>query len=99
MKEEVRPPAHGACRPGGPGGRGGAGMRDNLLTLELLEPRSLPSVTSVLAGGVLTVTGTPGRDSIRVALEASTGDLVVRSFAQEVGRFASAAVTSIVLDG
>src|SRR5439155_23648070 len=50
-------------------------------------------------GGVLSITGTPARDNIIVALDAARGELVVYDFAQEVARFASAAVTRLSING
>jgi uncharacterized protein GlcG (DUF336 family) len=65
------------------------------LELELLEPRTVPSVSAVLAGNVLTITGGPGREIIQVSLDAANADLIVSDAAGEVGTFASAAVQSI----
>ena len=67
------------------------------LSVEPLEPRCLLAATASLLGGVLTVTGTPGRDNVHVSLDAAAGQLVVRSFADVIGRFASAAVASIAI--
>src|SRR5262249_26283275 len=54
-----------------------------------------PSTASVVAG-VLTVTGTPGDDRIRVYLDAA--NLVVLDGTTEIARVASASVTSIAID-
>ena len=67
------------------------------LSVEPLEPRFLQASTASLLGGVLTVTGTPDRDNVHVSLDAASGQLVVRSFADVVGRFDSAAVASIAI--
>lgn len=67
--------------------------------VERLESRLVPSVTAAVVGGVLTVQGTPGKDNVKVAVDDQTGELVVRSYAAEVGRFAPAAVTGIRIDG
>ena len=67
------------------------------LSVEPLEARCLQASTASLLGGVLTVTGTPDRDNIHVSLDAASGQLVVRSFADVVGRFDSAAVASIAI--
>src|SRR5262245_8233714 len=69
------------------------------LVVEELETRTLPSVTAALAGGVLSITGTPERDNIIVSLDAARVELVVYDFAQEAARFASTAVTRISIDG
>ncbi len=63
------------------------------LHLERLEARAVPAVTAGLAGGVLTVTGTPGRDRIDVLLD--QGRLVVRDHGLPVAAFNPAAVASI----
>jgi uncharacterized protein GlcG (DUF336 family) len=78
-------------------------MPDNLRRgarpeVEPLEGRYAPA-TAALVGGTLTVTGTAERDNLRVSLDEATNDLVVRSFAAEVGRFDSAAVSAIVMEG
>ncbi len=67
------------------------------LSVEPLETRFLQASTASLLGGVLTVTGTPDRDNVHVSLDAASGQLVVRSFADVVGRFDSAAVASIAI--
>jgi uncharacterized protein GlcG (DUF336 family) len=69
------------------------------LGVERLEGRDLPSVSAALAGGVLTITGGPERDNIRVLPDPGGADLVVYNFLQPVGQFTSAAVQSIVVDG
>lgn len=66
------------------------------LTCERLEPRDVPSVTAALAGGTLNVLGTEGNDRIRVIRDG--GDLVVLDGTAEAGRFASGAVTAVILD-
>ena len=67
------------------------------LSVEPLEPRCLMAATASLLGGVLTVTGTPGRDNVHVSLDPATGQLVVRSFLDVIGRFAPATVASIAI--
>jgi uncharacterized protein GlcG (DUF336 family) len=57
----------------------------------------LPAATASLLGNVLTVVGTPDRDNIHVSLDAGTNQLVVRSFADTIGVFDSAAVGSIAI--
>jgi uncharacterized protein GlcG (DUF336 family) len=69
------------------------------LRVERLEPRDLPAVASVLAGGLLTITGGPERTDIRVLLDTSRGDLVVYDHGLETARFASAAVSAITING
>ncbi|MBY0231283.1 MAG: hypothetical protein K2W96_18530, partial [Gemmataceae bacterium] len=68
------------------------------LGVEGLESRLVPAVTAALGGGVLAIVGDAANDNIRVQLDAPAGQLVVRSFGLEAGRFANAAVTSIVID-
>jgi len=68
------------------------------LRVEPLEPREVPATASV-GGGVLTVLGTPDRDRIDVWLDGRTSQLVVTDSNQEIGRFASAGIGSIVVDG
>ena len=65
------------------------------LSVERLEPRCLLAATATLAGALLTVTGTPDRDNIHVSLDGATNQLVVRSFADVIGRFNNAAVATI----
>ena len=65
--------------------------------LEELEPRNLMSVTDSLLGGVLTVTGGPGRETIHISLDQPTAELVVQDAAGVVGRFASSDVQSIAI--
>jgi uncharacterized protein GlcG (DUF336 family) len=59
---------------------------------ERLEPRDVPA-SATLAAGALTVTGDPTADRIRVYLDGAS--LVVIDRTAELGRFASASVTSI----
>src|SRR5436305_6566522 len=77
----------------GPARKGDGMARSVRLRVERLETRAVPAVTAGLAGGVLTVTGTPGRDDIDVFLD--RGRLVVRDHGLQVGSFAPAAVNSI----
>ena len=67
------------------------------LELERLEPRNLLAVTSSLAGGVLTVVGSPNREIIRVLFDPTADQIVVQDAQGDVGRFASPAVTSIAI--
>ena len=67
------------------------------LTLEPLEPRTCPSVSAVLGGGVLTIAGGPGRETIHVSLDAANADLIVSDAAGQVAAFASASVQSIAI--
>ncbi|MFO0842716.1 MAG: heme-binding protein [Gemmataceae bacterium] len=66
--------------------------------VEPLEPRNVPATASLVAG-TLTVAGTPERDNLRVSLDERTNELVVRSFASEIGRFDAGAVGSVVVEG
>jgi uncharacterized protein GlcG (DUF336 family) len=68
------------------------------LRVEPLESREVPATASV-AGGVLTVLGTPDRDRIDIFLDARTSQLVVTDSNREIGRFASAGVGAIIVDG
>src|SRR6266851_1069391 len=65
------------------------------LGVEVLESREMLSVSATLSGGVLSILGGPGKDSIRVFLDPSNQDLVVYDFAVEQARFAAPAVNSI----
>ncbi|HUR53729.1 MAG TPA: hypothetical protein VMZ71_06340, partial [Gemmataceae bacterium] len=65
-----------------------------LLWCEHLEPRDVPA-TAVVVAGVLTITGTPGDDRIRVFQDAA--DLVVLDGTTEIARVTSAGVTSIAI--
>src|SRR5262245_10798520 len=66
------------------------------LRCEPLEDRATPA-PATLAAGTLTVTGTAADDRIRVVLEGD--ELRVLEGTNELGRFASAAVTTITIDG
>src|SRR5439155_4567494 len=68
------------------------------LRVESLESRDLPAIATV-GGGVLTVLGTPDRDRIDVWLDSRTSQLVVTDANREIGRFASAAVSGIIISG
>jgi uncharacterized protein GlcG (DUF336 family) len=63
------------------------------LHVERLETRAVPASTATLAAGMLTVTGTPGRDDINIFL--NQGRLVVTDHGLQIGSFAPAAVSSI----
>lgn len=71
------------------------------LQLELLEGRNLPSVSSVLQGGILSIAGDPAvpNNNVRVLRDPGTNQLVVRSFADEVARYDSSAVHTILIQG
>ena len=66
-----------------------------LLQLERLETRNLMAVTPTLAGGVLSVVGSPDREIIRVLFDPTLNQIVVQSAQGDVGRFASPSVASI----
>ncbi|HEX4591578.1 MAG TPA: hypothetical protein VH120_16700, partial [Gemmataceae bacterium] len=66
------------------------------LKVEPLESKVAPSVAATLSAGLLNVVGS-GRDRINVFLDQS--QLVVTDHGQTVGRFASAAVTAIKVQG
>ncbi|MCI0700186.1 MAG: hypothetical protein L0241_03765, partial [Planctomycetia bacterium] len=70
--------------------------RLNALECESLEDRALPA-TAVLAAGVLTVTGDPDDDRIRIFADGA--NLRILDETVEIGAFASGAVTSIVVNG
>jgi hypothetical protein len=67
------------------------------LQLEQLESRNLMAVTATLGAGVLTVTGSPNRETILVSLDPILNQLVVQDAQGVVGRFASPTVTSIAI--
>jgi uncharacterized protein GlcG (DUF336 family) len=79
-------------------------MRDKLLGrsrrlhVETLESRSMPSVTSTLTAGVLTVTGDANRDLIRVQYNSATNQIIVQDYFQNVGVFNGSAVNMIVVN-
>lgn len=64
------------------------------LNCDRLEPRLVPT-TAAVAGGVLTVSGTPGDDRIRIVRDGDA--LRVFDGTAEVGAFSSAAVASITV--
>jgi uncharacterized protein GlcG (DUF336 family) len=74
-----------------------AGAPPRRLELEELESRNLLSVSANLLDGVLTVTGGPEREIIHVSFDAPAAELVVQDAAGDVGRFASAGVSSIAI--
>src|SRR5437868_12224567 len=69
------------------------------LGVEQLESRALPSTSQLLPGGILSVTGTLGRDNIRVALDAAASQYVVLDSGIPSARFNTAVVSSIALSG
>lgn len=68
--------------------------RRTRLQVERLEERDMSSTVG-LAGGVLTVFGTPQPDRILVSLDPSQTQIVVQDDGRVIGRFATAAVNSI----
>src|SRR6516225_4604543 len=77
----------------GPARKGDGMARSVRLHVERLETRAVPASTATLAAGMLTVTGTPGRDDINIFL--NQGRLVVTDHGLQIGSFAPAAVSSI----
>ncbi|HEY2785173.1 MAG TPA: heme-binding protein [Fimbriiglobus sp.] len=71
--------------------------RRTWVELHRLEPRNLPSVTAALAAGVLSVTGDAANNWIDIYLDGT--DLVVSNKGETVGRFDSASVTSVTVNG
>ena len=69
-----------------------------LLEVECLETRDLMSATPSLVGTVLTITGSNGNDRIEVQRDLNADQLVVQDGDQVTGRFASAAVTQIIVN-
>lgn len=67
--------------------------RRTWLKLTLLERRDAPAVAT-LAGGTLVVAGTPESDRIDIGLDVPAQQYVVRDRGVEIGRFATASVTS-----
>lgn len=68
--------------------------------LEQLEGRAVPAmVVSQLIGTQLIVTGTQGPDRIRVDLDTSSNQVLVRSYGQEVGRYSSGAISEVIING
>lgn len=64
--------------------------------VEKLENRLAPAAVASFAAGVMTVTGDAANDNITVTLEAR--QIVVRSDLQIIGKFATSAVTSIMVN-
>lgn len=69
------------------------------LSVECLETRELLTATPILAATVLTVNGGPSNDRISVIRDLANDQLVVLDGATETGRFASAAVSQINING
>ncbi|GIW79572.1 MAG: hypothetical protein KatS3mg105_1379 [Gemmatales bacterium] len=69
------------------------------LGVEELESRQLLDATATLAAGVLTVNGGANNDRINLVLDQAANQIVVQDSFQEVARFNSGAVTTIVLNG
>src|SRR5438874_12132499 len=69
--------------------------RQRQLGVEQLESRALPSTSQLLPGGVLSITGTLGRDNIRVALDAAASQYVVLDSGIPSALFNTAVVSSI----
>lgn len=68
--------------------------------LEQLEDRAVPAaVVSQLIGTQLIVTGTQGPDRIRVDVDSTHQNVVVRSFGQEIGRYGIAGISEVVING
>jgi uncharacterized protein GlcG (DUF336 family) len=75
------------------------GRRPIPLAVERLEDRTSPDVSGVLTGGTLFITASPRAiDNVMLSLDSATGQLVLRDFGVEVGRFASAAVANIAVN-
>ena len=72
------------------------GYRQIKLNVEALEEREVPSTVNV-AGGVLTVTGTPQDDRIAISLDPTLTQIVVQDNGRVIGRFASASISSIAV--
>jgi uncharacterized protein GlcG (DUF336 family) len=68
------------------------------LRVERLESRFAPAITSVLSGGVLTITGDANHDYIRVKLDQATNDLLVTTATNTIAQYAEASVTSIIIN-
>src|SRR5579872_3765956 len=67
--------------------------------VERLEHRNLLDATATLAGGVLTVIGSPGAyDRLALTRDPSGGQILVQEFGVVKAAFASAAVNSITID-
>src|SRR5581483_766846 len=67
--------------------------------IEGLESRSVPTATATLSGGLLTVVGGPGNDTIDVLADRTGGNLIVRDAGRDVATFPSASVGQIDLLG
>src|SRR5262245_14198378 len=84
----------------GRSGRQRSNAAQTRLDVEHLEAREVPAVTSQsLVAGVLTINGSANNDHIEVRRDLGANQLVVFDQNQEVNRVASAAVTTIVLNG
>jgi len=69
------------------------------LFLEPLSQRALPAVTASLAGGTLSILGTPGNDFIQVQLSQNNTQIAVVSSAVTIAQFPFASVTLINVQG
>ncbi len=67
--------------------------------VERLESRDLPDATATLAGGLLTVTGSPGAyDRLTLTLNPSTSQIVVQEFGAVQAAFSATAVSAITVN-
>jgi uncharacterized protein GlcG (DUF336 family) len=82
----------------GRSGTGSSAPARRRLRVERLESRDLPSVSAVLAGGVLMVNGDANHNLIRVQLDTTNNQIVVRNFVDVVASFSTASVTSLVVN-
>jgi len=74
-----------------------AGLKQRTkLRCERLEERTVPASTAALSAGTLTVTGTAGDDLLHIVSDGT--NLRVLDGNTEVGRFASASVTALVVN-
>jgi uncharacterized protein GlcG (DUF336 family) len=73
------------------------GRRAPPLSVERLEPRTMLNASTSLVGGILYVTCGGNRDRLDVALDTTTAQLIVSDSGTEVGRYASAQVSSLAI--
>ena len=76
--------------------RGNLLGRSRRLQIESLECRTMLSVTSTLAGGVLTITGDNNRDLIHVNFNPASNLITVENYFHDVGDFNASTVSMIV---
>src|SRR5439155_18263552 len=78
--------------------RGGSANRRRL-GVEQLDSRDMPSTSQLLPGGILSITGTAGRDQIRVTVDTASSQVIVLDSGVPSAHFNSTLVSRIALRG